>query len=441
MTGRPFLQETPNSSKHLPSAGGISAEGARIPKKMTENRGRQPAILMIAYTNYETDPRVIRAAEAAADAGFSVDCLTLARTGQSAEQTIHGVRVIRLPQKRYRGRSRVGYLLAYLEFFCRCFVASTRLHGSRRYDVIHVNNMPDVLVFSVIIPRLLGAKVILDIHDPMPETFNAKYATGGRNPSYAALLYLERASVAFATRTLTVNHPVRDGILLKHGYSQGAIDVVANFADERLFKPIAYPPIDQCVRFVFHGTILERYGFRTLVDAVAKMRRRHLIKVRIIGEGDFSAGLRLLIESNGVADTIEFVNRVYPVQEIPTLLEDCHVGLVPLDITPISNFALPLKLIEYTCLGLPSVTVISTAISYYFRSDECLLYRPGDSSGLAAILDGIAEDPSRLEPYRQQLLAARTRMSWAKEKERYVDILRQLSRTAPVVSSKKRVAV
>ena len=29
--------------------------------------------------------------------------------------------------------------------------------------------MPDVLVFGAIVPKLLGAKIILDLHDPMPE--------------------------------------------------------------------------------------------------------------------------------------------------------------------------------------------------------------------------------------------------------------------------------
>ena len=29
--------------------------------------------------------------------------------------------------------------------------------------------MPDVLVFSALVPKAFGAKVILDLHDPMPE--------------------------------------------------------------------------------------------------------------------------------------------------------------------------------------------------------------------------------------------------------------------------------
>ena len=86
-----------------------------------------PAVLMIAYTNYEIDPRVIRAAEAAAEGSFSVDFLALRRPGQPRSEIVRGVRVFQLPQERYRSRSRLGYLLAYLEFFVRCFFTSTRL--------------------------------------------------------------------------------------------------------------------------------------------------------------------------------------------------------------------------------------------------------------------------------------------------------------------------
>jgi glycosyltransferase involved in cell wall biosynthesis len=394
---------------------------------MTGEGVKRLAILMIAYTNYEIDPRVIRAAEAAVEAGFDVDFLALRRAGQPAEEIVRGVRVIHLPQERYRARSRAGYVLAYLTFFLRCFVTSTRLFISRRYRVIHVNNMPDALVFSVLIPRLLGAKVILDIHDPMPETFGAKYAGAERGALYRALLLMERMSVGFATRTVTVNHPVRDGVLVKHGYRAEAIGVVSNFADDRLFKPLPYSAITGPVQFVFHGTILERYGLRTLVEAVAKARHRDRIRVRLIGEGDFSTTLKELIRDRGVGDVIDFDNHVYPLQDIPRLLSGCHVGLVPLDITPISDFALPLKLIEYTCLGLPSVTVSSTAISYYLKPDECLLYPPGDATALAQILDRIAESPSLLDEYRKRLPAAQARVSWTREKQKYIALLLELT--------------
>ena len=390
---------------------------------------RKPAVLMIAYTNYEIDPRVIRAAEAAAEAGFDVDFIALRRGSQPREELIRGVNVIRVPQERYRARSRAGYVLAYLEFFFRCMRLSTRLHFSKRYRVIHVNNMPDVLVFSVIIPRLLGARVILDIHDPMPETFGAKYGTGGGGAVYQAMLWLEKLSVAFATKTVTVNHPVRDHIVAAHGYRTGSVDVVANFADDRLFKPLAPSAIADRVRFVFHGTILARYGLKTLVEAVAAAKNKDRMQVRIIGEGDFSEALKALIRQHRVEPVIEFNNRVFPLQEIPSVLSDCHVGLVPLDVTPVSDKALPLKLIEYTCLGLPSITVNSTAIMFYLRPDECMFYEPGNVMQLASWLDRIAENPAMLDAYRAKLGDVQRRISWSNEKKRYVAMLRELAGT------------
>src|SRR4051812_32053781 len=389
---------------------------------------RRQAILMIAYTNYETDPRVIRAAEAAAEAGFEVDFLALRRPGQAPEEMVRGVRVLRVPQERFRGKSRSGYVLAYASFFLRCLAAAALRFHRRRYRIVHVNNMPDILVFAALVPKLFGAKVILDIHDPMPETFGAKYAARGGGRLYHLLLLMERLSVAFADRTVTVNDPVRDGILIKRGgYRPEQIGVIANFADDRLFAPISYPPYSGRTRFVFHGTILERYGLRTLVEAVAAMQHRDRIHVRLIGEGDFSEALKSLIAAHALTDVIEFDNRMYPLHEIPQRLADCHAGLVPLDITPISDFALPLKLIEYTCLGLPSVTVTSTAITHYLKPDECLFFPPGDVAALARLLDRIAESPECLAEYRRRLPEAQRRLSWSREKQKYVAMLRELA--------------
>jgi glycosyltransferase involved in cell wall biosynthesis len=388
--------------------------------------GETPAILMIAYTNYESDPRVIRAAEAAVDAGFSVDVLVLRGPDRPPVETVRGVNVVRLAQRRYRGQSRLGYLSAYLAFFLRCAWWSTRNVLRRRYRVVHVHNMPDVLVFSALAPKLLGAKVILDIHDPMPETLGAKYGCG-RGALYRVMLLLERLSVGFADQTITVNEPVRDHVLAGHGYAAGSIDVVSNFADERVFRRLPVPLIDGPVRFVFHGTILGRYGLRTLVEAVSRTRQRDRIRIRIIGEGDFSDELKELIRAHGVADVFEFINRVFPLHDIPGLLADCHVGLVPLDVTPIADFALPLKLVEYTCLGLPSITVRTTAISHYFGPDECIMYPPGDAAALAARLDMVAASPDCLGIYRERLGAVRKRLSWQAERARYVSMLRQLS--------------
>jgi len=383
---------------------------------------------MIAYTHYENDPRVIRAAEAALEGSFAVDVITLRRQGQLPVETVRGVRVFRV-QQRYRGSSRLKYLQEYAKFFVRCAVMSTRLFFRRRYKVIHVHNMPDALVFVALVPKLFGSKVILDIHDPMPETYGSKYRSLTHNAVSRMLLLQEKLSVAFADRTITVSDSLKNGILIKHGYRPEAISVVANFADDEIFKPIPYPVVEGKVRFVFHGTILERYGLGMLVEAVAQVRNREKIHIRIIGEGDFSAKLADLILKYRVSDVIDFVNRIFPLHDLPKLLSDCHVGLVPLDVgaSSVANFALPLKLVEYACLGIPSITVRNAAIEHYFRPNECMFFDSGDAAALAQMIDHVAENPDCLLEYRKLLEGVRKRLLWSKEKEKYITMLRNMA--------------
>jgi glycosyltransferase involved in cell wall biosynthesis len=396
------------------------------------------AVLMIAYTSYESDPRVMREAEAAVAGGYSVDVLALRRAENPAVETVRGVRVLRVNQCRYRGGGHGRYLLAYIEFFLRCFFRSAWLHLRRRYAVIHVNNMPDFLVFSTLIPRLLGAKVILDIHDPMPNTFASKFRAAERGFFFNLLLWQERLSAAYANRVITVHEPVRDGILVKHGLPMESIDVIANFADGEMFPLRTDYRIDRPLRLVFHGTILERSGLRLLAEALARVRHREQVRCRVIGEGDFSEEFRGLIESLGLQSIVEFDNHSYPTRAITGRIVDCHVGVIPLEISSVTNYALPLKLVEYIALGLPVVSVRSAAINHYFKEEDCLFYPWDNPAALAAVIDGLVENPSRLTHYRARSVALRQRFLWDGERRKYIELLHKLSGLAQPASLVER---
>ena len=60
------------------------------------------------------------------------------------------------------------WLLARFGKFRRYF-GGTGVANGRRYDVVQVNSLPDWLVFAALIPRALGARVLLDLHECMPE--------------------------------------------------------------------------------------------------------------------------------------------------------------------------------------------------------------------------------------------------------------------------------
>jgi len=382
---------------------------------------------MVAYSYYESDPRVIREAEAAVSGGFEVDFLALRRPGTVSEENVRGVRLIRLNQGKHRGGGHMLYFGAYAMFFARCCWHVTRLFFQRGYRVIHVNNMPDLLVFTTVIPRLFGTRVILDIHDPMPNTFASKYRGQERGLAFCLLLWQERLSAAYSSQIITVHDPVKDGILLKHGLKPEHIEVIANFADLDLFRLRDSYSIGKKIRVAFHGTILERSGLKLLLCALARVRHRERISVKIIGEGDFSEPMKQMIQSLRLESMVEFDNQCYPVHSIAEHIRDCNVGIVPLEISSVTNYALPLKLLEYMSLGLPVIAVRSAAICYYFSEEDCLFFDWNDPDSLSKLLDRIAEDPEVLLHYRERSVALRQKFSWASEKAKYIALLRRLA--------------
>ncbi|MGC4097232.1 MAG: hypothetical protein QM706_08965 [Nitrospira sp.] len=98
-----------------------------------------------------------------------------------------------------------------------------------------------------------------------------------------------------------------------------------------------------------------------------------------------------------------------------------------IDTSTVANFALPLKLIEYACLGMPAITVRNAAIEHYFHPDECMFFNSGDSEALALMIDNVTEKRDCLAEYRNKLAKVRGRLSWRDEKNKYIATLRSLA--------------
>ncbi|PYV52532.1 MAG: hypothetical protein DMG98_23920, partial [Acidobacteria bacterium] len=166
-------------------------------------RGRNAAVLL--FSHYPADPRPRRAAEALAAQGVNVDIICLRDDdGEPARETFGNINVTRVRLKRQRG-SKLGYVGQYATFVLASFFYLASRSLTRRYDLVHVHNMPDILVFGATAPKLLGAKVILDLHDPMPELMQTIFGLPEKSLSVVMLKRLEKWSIRFADLVLTVN--------------------------------------------------------------------------------------------------------------------------------------------------------------------------------------------------------------------------------------------
>ena len=186
--------------------------------EVTRSR-RTLRVAMVAHSAYERDNRVMRVARALADRGDQVVVLALrTHAGLPAEEHMDGVCVLRIQD---RFEKEADSPLAALRPLLRFTLAAARRlhalarapHGDGPFDLVHVHNVPDFLAFAAWPARWRGARVILDLHDLVPEFYASRFTAGERSPVVAALQACERMSAAVADHVIVANDLWRDRVV------------------------------------------------------------------------------------------------------------------------------------------------------------------------------------------------------------------------------------
>jgi glycosyltransferase involved in cell wall biosynthesis len=385
-------------------------------------------VCMIAYTNYAIDARVRREAETLASHGFQVRCLTTTNGSDQTRFVLNGVEVRELGVRKYRGKSTVAYVGSYLRFMLSASAACLGLLIGGELDVVHVHNIPDFLVLAGLLPRLCGKKVILDVHDSVPETFAAKFSSRG---VLRRLLCLEeRLSALVAHRVICVNHPQRE-MLVARGIPGAKTFVSMNVADPSIFTR---PSIDPRLRaaggdfnLVYHGTMAERLGVDLLIRAAARLRERiPCLRLHLWGHGDDLPEFQRLVEELGAEDTVLFKPKGYPLGELPRHLGTMHIGVVGNRRSVACELMLPVKLVEYVSLGIPAVVPRLTAIEHYFSDDMVAYYEPDDVHSLADAIYRLYSQPAARGLQAERANQFLQEYGWDRQGAELVTFYRQL---------------
>jgi glycosyltransferase involved in cell wall biosynthesis len=351
---------------------------------------------MVAYTNYLSDARPRREAEALVCRGDQVDFIALGEKDRPSIESVEGVRVFRVKQLRYRGGGGLSYGFAYLRFLCAATLKLVRLFRKEHYDIVYVHTMPDLLVLVGLIPKLFGARIVLNIHDMMPELYMSKFGISEKHLLIRFLAFQEQFSIRFADRVICVHHPHRD-VLCKRGAAQAKITVLPNVPDPRIFHMDGPArKTEDTFRLVYHGTIARRLGLDLGVRAFAKVAKAcPRARLEIFGDGDAGEELEGQIEASGVEDRIDFSRKMFRVESIAQMIQGASVGLIPNRRDVATDYMLPVKLLEYVHLGIPVIAPRLLAIQYYFTPDQVEYYEPGNVDELADCICRLYAEPAR----------------------------------------------
>lgn len=393
---------------------------------MSPKSANTQRVAMLAHTLYLLDPRVRREAEALAQKGVEVHVISLSEAGPSAQPQprnaiVNGVHIHRLPIKKKRGNS-----LRYLyEYFMTGLLGGLKLgflHLRSKLKVVHVHNMPDILALSAAVPRLGGSKLVLDIHDPMPELSMSSQNGSSRGLLIRLLRLQEKISCALADRVISVNESMRENLLRK-GVSDDKIFIVHNFPDQRVFPrcdvPDLWPRNPDELSLLYCGTVTEHYDLALVVKAIARVKDEVPVKLRIVGAGTTLSEVFDLARRLGVADSIEGVGTI-PLEKVHQEMRKADAGISCQRGSVFGDLCFSTKIVEYLTQGLPVLTPQTYTVLKYLPTDSVFYFEPGNDASLANAIRLMWHNPAevlrRLARARQLL----PRLSWQAEKERFL---------------------
>jgi glycosyltransferase involved in cell wall biosynthesis len=391
--------------------------------RLRRKRAGRPRVCIVRQTDLYEVP-VKREAEALARAGYETEVLLMRSTERPRRAVVDdGVVLISLPARLGRS-SKARYALDYAWFWLLAATTLAVRHLRRPYDVVQVNTMPDFLVFAAIVPKLLGARVIAYMKEPVPELTETLYGSRRLTP---ALQRFEQWAIRFADHSLTVTEQLKR-LYVERGAPADRITVVLNGADAQTLRAREDPPPrEPGFTLICHGSIEERYGQDTIIEAAALLRDELPdLRVVFIGRGGFATEMVRRIEALGLQDVVRFDGWV-SLDRMQDLLRAADAGIVAQKASRYSHLVHTNKMVDYWIFGLPVIASRLDATAETYGDGVLEYYEPGDAASLAQAIRRVHDDPGR----RAELIAngrvALGESGWGAQQQTYLAVIGALA--------------
>ncbi|WP_029001903.1 glycosyltransferase family 4 protein [Azohydromonas australica] len=325
----------------------------------------------------------MRYAEALARTGAQVDAIVLQREGKPCQETIDGVRVLRIQKREKNERGKLSYLWRLIQFFFRSMAVLTREHLRHPYDLVHVHSVPDFEVFAALVPKLGGAKIVLDIHDIVPEFYAAKFGVTRNSVAFRALTCLERWSTGFADHVIAANDIWLEKIVNRSSHREKCSAFI-NYPDTAVFHAgLRNRAPDGKFIISYPGTLNWHQGLDIAVKAFLLAHQQAPgMELHIHGEGSAKPMLTTLVRELALQDKV-FLHDPLPLREIATVMANADLGVVPKRNDEFGGEAFSTKILEFMAVGVPVVVARTRIDDYYFNESLLRFFEPNDEQDLA----------------------------------------------------------
>ena len=353
----------------------------------------------IYYMRFNGSAILYREAKSLKEKGFDVDIICLRDTRkENVFQVYEGINLYGIQPREEREKKASIYFERLIAFCIKATAMMSWLGLTRKYDIVHVTTPPDFLVYAAFLPKLRGAKIILDIHDIGPELFMRKLHKPEDGIIIKMLKYFERKAAIFSDHVITVTDLWRDK-LISRSVPAAKCTSILNVPDDSLFK--AYAPAEKAesdkVRLSYHGSLEEHFGVDSLINAMPDIKKEvPEAELVIYGMGRIKNELDEEIRKNNMSGYVH-INDFVPFHALPDVLREADIGIVPTKADVFSGEALSMKALEYMSLGIPIVVSRTPVHDYYYHDSMVKFFLPSDKKDLTrAVVELCNDKASRL---------------------------------------------
>ena len=394
--------------------------GSPVRRFLTREPGARPRACILRQ-NDEYEPKVQREAEALSGAGFDVEVICMRGPGRPRRTVVNRVTVISLPADRHRGGSKARYAFDYGRFFVFAAGVLAVRHVRRPYHVVQVNSMPDFLVFAALTPKLLGSRVIAYMAEPTPELAETLFGPGFLT---RILALIEQRALRFADHSVTVTDQLKQRYV-ERGAAPDRITVVLNGADPGTMLRDALPTLAESKSgfiAVCHGTLEDRYGQDTIIEA-ARLLRDEMPDLRVVitGRGSLTEKIARVVADNRLQDVVRFDGWVSRAR-LMDILSSADVGIVAQKASPYSHLVHTNKMVDYWIFGLPVIASRLKAVSATYNDHVIEYFEPGNAVQLAAAIRRLRSDPCRRAELARNGELALLRNGWTVQRATYLSV-------------------
>ena len=387
---------------------------------------------MVVFSSYPADPRPRRAAEALLKEGMVLDLICEADEKLPKRENLGGLEIFRVPISHHRG-GKLSYAYQYSAFILMSASILAWRSLGRRYDLIYIHNMPDILVLSALLPKAFGAKVILDQHDPMPELMMTIFNLKEDSLGVRVIRKLEKWSIACTDLVITVNVACKR-IFAARSCQPEKIGVVMNSPDGEIFPyrtarsyPVSEQSLGKPFVIMYHGSLVERNGLDVALDALAAVRKAvPSAELRVYGRTTpFLEQVLEKARNMGLETCIHYLGPKR-LEELVREIETCDVGVIPNQRNAFTDINTPTRIFEYLALGKPVIAPRTPGIQDYFDPESLLFFEAGDAQELAEKIEYVHSNSRQaieIAERGQQIYLAHT---WQEERKTLVNLVSDL---------------